>query len=93
MKDWTVIFDGFSKTYAMTGWRLGYSIMNKDLAKKVTSIMINSNSCVATIAQIAGIEAITGPQNAVDEIVVEFRKRREVIVNGLNSAKGISCEK
>lgn len=93
MKDWTVILDGFSKTYAMTGWRLGYGIMNKDLAKRVTDLMINSNSCVATFTQIAGIEALTGPQNVVDEMVAEFRKRREVIVNGLNSIKGISCKK
>lgn len=93
MKDWTIILDGFSKTYAMTGWRLGYGIMNKELAKKVTDLMINSNSCVATFTQIAGIEALTGPQDAVKEMVEEFRKRREIIVDGLNSIKGISCKK
>lgn len=93
MKDWTIILDGFSKTYAMTGWRLGYGIMNKELAKKVTDLMINSNSCVATFTQMAGIEALTGSQDAVKEMVEEFKRRREIIVNGLNSIKGISCKK
>lgn len=93
MKDWTIILDGFSKAYAMTGWRLGYSITNKELAKKITGLMTNSNSCVATFTQIAGIEALTGPQDAVTEMLEEFSKRREIIVNGLNSIKGISCRK
>lgn len=93
MKEWTVVLDGFSKTYAMTGWRLGYGIMNKELAKKMTDLQINSNSCVATFTQVAGIEALNGSQDAVNAMVEEFRKRREVIVNGLNSIKGISCKK
>ena len=93
MKDWTIVADGLSKAYAMTGWRLGYGIMNTELAKKMTDLMINSNSCVATFTQIAGIEALTGPQDSVNEMVEEFRKRRDVIVNGLNSIKGISCRK
>lgn len=93
MKYWTIILDGFSKAYAMTGWRLGYSITNKELAKKITGLMTNSNSCVATFTQIAGIEALTGPQDAVTEMLEEFSKRREIIVNGLNSIKGISCRK
>jgi aspartate aminotransferase len=93
MKDWTIILDGFSKTYAMTGWRLGYSITNKELAQQFTSLMTNSNSCVATFTQIAGIEALTGPQDAVSEMVAEFKKRRDIIVNGLNSIRGISCKK
>ena len=93
MKDWTIILDGFSKTYAMTGWRLGYGIMNKTLATKMTDLMINSNSCVATFTQIAGIEALSGPQDAVLEMVEKFRKRRDVTVNGLNSINGISCKK
>lgn len=92
MKEWTIILDGFSKTYAMTGWRLGYGIMNKDLAKVMTDLMINSNSCVATFTQVAGIEALLGPQDSVAMMVEEFRKRREVIVNGLNSIKGLSCK-
>lgn len=93
MKDCTIILDGFSKTYAMTGWRLGYGIMNRDLAKRVTDLMINSNSCTAAFTQIAGIEALTGPQDAVLQMVEEFRKRREVIVNGLNTIKGVKCKK
>lgn len=93
MKDWTVILDGFSKAYAMTGWRLGYGIMNQELAKRVTDLMINSNSCVATFTQIAGIEALSGPQDGVDAMVEEFRKRRDIIVDGLNGIKGISCKK
>jgi len=93
MKDWTIILDGFSKAYAMTGWRLGYSITNKELAQKITTLMTNSNSCVAAFTQVAGIEALTGPQDAVSEMVEEFRKRREIIVNGLNSIRGISCRK
>lgn len=93
MKDWTIILDGFSKAYAMTGWRLGYSITNKELASKITSLMTNSNSCVATFTQVAGIEALKGPQDAVNEMVAEFRKRRDIIVDGLNNIKGISCRK
>lgn len=93
MKDWTIILDGFSKTYAMTGWRIGYGIMNRELAQKVTDLMINSNSCVAGFTQVAGIEALTGPQDQVDRMVEEFKKRRQVIVDGLNSIKGISCRK
>lgn len=93
MKDWTIILDGFSKVYAMTGWRLGYGIMNKDLAKRMTDLMLNSNSCVATFTQVAAIEALTGPQYAVGEMVEEYRKRREILVNGLNCIKGITCKK
>ncbi|ATW25077.1 pyridoxal phosphate-dependent aminotransferase [Candidatus Formimonas warabiya] len=93
MKDWTIVLDGVSKTYAMTGWRLGYGIMRQELAKKITDLMINSNSCVAPFTQIAGIEALTGTQDAVAKMVEEFRKRREIIVDGLNSIKGIRCRK
>lgn len=93
MKDWTIVLDGFSKAYAMTGWRLGYGIMNKELAKNITNLMINSNSCVATFTQVAGIEALSGPQDAVTEMVEEFKKRRDVMVDGLNNIKGFSCKK
>lgn len=93
MKDWTIVLDGFSKTYAMTGWRLGYGIMNKELAAHITKLIINSNSCTAAFTQMAGIEALTGPQDDVLKMVDEFKKRREIIVNGLNSIKGISCKK
>ncbi|MEM3616327.1 MAG: pyridoxal phosphate-dependent aminotransferase [Candidatus Bathyarchaeia archaeon] len=93
MKEKTVILDGFSKTYAMTGWRLGYGVMRKDLAEKITQLMINSNSCTCAFVQMAGVEALKGPQDSVDKMVEEFRKRREVIVSGLNNIKGITCRK
>jgi aspartate aminotransferase len=93
MKEKTIILDGFSKTYAMTGWRLGYGVMRKDLAEKITQLMINSNSCTCAFVQMAGVEALKGPQDSVDKMVAEFRKRREVIVSGLNNIKGITCKK
>jgi len=93
MKEKTVIVDGFSKTYAMTGWRLGYGVMPKDLAQKITQLMINSNSCTCAFVQMAGIEALKGPQDSVDKMVAEFRKRREIIVSGLNKIDGITCKK
>jgi aspartate/methionine/tyrosine aminotransferase len=93
MKEKTVIIDGFSKTYAMTGWRLGYGVMRKDLAEKVTQLMINSNSCTCAFAQMAGVEALRGPQDEARRMVEEFRRRREVIVSGLNKISGISCKK
>jgi len=93
MKEKTILLDGFSKTYAMTGWRLGYGVMRKDLAQKVAQLMTNSNSCTCTFTQMAGVEALKGPQSEVDRMVAEFRKRREVIVSGLNNIKGITCKK
>ena len=93
MKERTIILDGHSKTYAMTGWRLGYGVMNKEIAEKVTKLMTNSNSCTATFTQIAGIEAIDGPQDAVDRMVAEFKGRRDTIVEGLNRIPKISCRK
>ena len=93
MKERTIILEGHSKTYAMTGWRLGYGVMNKKIAEKVTKLMTNSNSCTATFTQIAGIEAINGPQDAVDKMVAEFKKRRDVIVEGLNKIPKINCNK
>ncbi|MEM3626584.1 MAG: pyridoxal phosphate-dependent aminotransferase [Candidatus Bathyarchaeia archaeon] len=93
MKEKTIILDGFSKTYAMTGWRLGYGVMSKDLAQKVTQLMINSNSCTCAFIQMAGVEALKGPQDDVKKMVEEFRRRREVIVSGLNDIKGITCKK
>ena len=93
MKDKTILMDGFSKTYAMTGWRLGYAAMRKDLAQKVTQLMINSNSCTSAFTQMAGVEALRGPQSEAKRFVEEFRKRREVIVNGLNNIKGMTCKK
>jgi aspartate/methionine/tyrosine aminotransferase len=93
MKDKTILLDGFSKTYAMTGWRLGFGVMRKDIAQKVAQLMTNSNSCTASFTQMAGIEALKGPQDDAEKMVAEFKKRREVIVSGLNSIKGISCKK
>jgi aspartate/methionine/tyrosine aminotransferase len=93
MKEKTIILDGFSKTYAMTGWRLGYGVMRKDLAQKVTQLMVNSNSCTCAFTQMAGVEALRGPQKEVEKMVAEFKKRREVIVEGLNKIRGITCRK
>ena len=93
MKEHTILIEGHSKTYAMTGWRLGYGVAPKEIADKITQLTINSNSCTATFTQIAGIEALTGPQTFVTEMVAEFQVRRDVIVDGLNAIKGMSCVK
>lgn len=93
MKERTIILDGFSKTYSMTGWRAGYGIMEKTLAAMVTKLMVNSNSCTNSFVQRACIEALKGPQDAVDKMVAEFQKRRDIVVQGLNNIKGISCKK
>lgn len=92
MQERTIILDGMSKTYAMTGWRLGYGVMREDLAALVAKLQTNSNSCTATFTQRAGIECLTGPQDDVDKMVAEFKKRRDVIVEGLNSIPKISCK-
>lgn len=91
MQNNTILLDGFSKTYAMTGWRLGFGVMREDLAKHVERLMINSNSCTATFSQYAAVEALQGPTEEVDAMVQEFRRRRDVIVDGLNGIPGISC--
>jgi aspartate/methionine/tyrosine aminotransferase len=91
MKDRCILLDGFSKTYAMTGWRMGYGVMRADLATQISRLMTNSNSCTASFTQIAGVEALRGPQAAVEEMCVEFKKRRDVMVSGLNNIKGFSC--
>lgn len=90
-KDRTIILDGFSKTYAMTGWRAGYGVMNTDLVPIISKLMVNSNSCTNAFVQKGCIEALTGPQDEVDKMVSEFKKRRDVIVKGLNSIPGFSC--
>src|SRR6185312_13666144 len=87
----TILLDGFSKTYAMTGWRLGYGVMRADLANHVGRLMTNSNSCTASFTQIAGIEALRGDQTSVDRMRMEFRRRRDAFVAGLNRIKGFSC--
>jgi aspartate aminotransferase len=93
MKSKTTIIDGFSKTYAMTGWRLGYGVMRQDMAEKISQLMINSNSCTSAFTQMAGIEALTGSQEEVEKMVDEFKRRRDVIVSGLNRLEGITCKK
>ena len=90
-KDRTILLDGFSKTYAMTGWRMGYGVMRADLATHIARLMTNSNSCTASFTQIAGIEALRGDQASVDKMNHEFRHRRDVFVAGLNKIKGFSC--
>ena len=90
-KDRTIILDGFSKYYAMTGWRAGYGVMNKELAAKISRLMVNSNSCTNAFVQKACVEALEGPQDAVGKMRDEFLTRRDVIVDGLNSLRGFSC--
>ena len=91
MQERTILLDGFSKTYAMTGWRMGYGVMRPDLATHITRLMTNSNSCTASFTQVAGIEAIRGDQSSVDRMRDEFQRRRDVFVAGLNKIKGFSC--
>jgi len=90
-KERTILLDGFSKTYAMTGWRMGYGVMRPDLATHITRLMTNSNSCTASFTQIAGVEAIRGDQSSVDHMRAEFQRRRDAFVAGLNRIKGFSC--
>ena len=90
-KDRTILLDGFSKTYAMTGWRMGYGVMRADLATHITRLMTNSNSCTASFTQVAGVEAMRGDQSSVDGMRAEFQRRRDVFVAGLNRIKGFSC--
>jgi aspartate/methionine/tyrosine aminotransferase len=90
-KDRTILLDGFSKSYAMTGWRMGYGVMRADLAVQVARLMTNSNSCTASFTQVAGIEALRGDQGSVDLMRLEFQRRRDMFVAGLNRVKGFSC--
>lgn len=90
MKERTIILDGFSKTYAMTGWRLGYAVANKEMIEGLKKIAVNSFSCVATFVQLAGIEALKGPQDEPERMRKEYEARRNLIVRGLNEIPGIS---
>lgn len=92
MQERTIILDGFSKTYAMTGWRLGYTIMPEALAERVALLLTHSIGCTAAFTQIAGIAALTGPQDMVDNMVVKFQTRRDRMISGLNVIPGISCQ-
>jgi aspartate aminotransferase len=91
MLEKTIILDGFSKTYSMTGWRLGYGVMPKWVADAVVKLMVNSNSCTASFTQRAGLEALEGPQDEVHTMVAEFERRRDAIVKGLNTIPGFRC--
>ncbi len=91
MPEQSILLDGFSKTYAMTGWRLGYGVMPRDLATQVSRLATNCNSCVTSFVQRAGIAALTGPRHEVDAMKAEFHRRRDRIVAGLNAIPGISC--
>ncbi len=93
MPERTIILDGHSKTYAMTGWRLGFGVMPEFLAVKAAKLQTNSASCTCSFTQIAGIEALEGPQDGVTKMVKEFRARRDLIVDGLNKLPGFSCHK
>ena len=93
MAERTIILDGFSKTYAMTGWRLGWGVMPEPLVPYVSQLQINCTSCTSSFSQIAGMEALTGKQDEVDKMVAEFKRRRDVIVDGLNGIRGFRCHK
>jgi aspartate aminotransferase len=93
MRERTVILDGFSKTYAMTGWRLGYGIMPEALADRVGLLLTHSVGCTAHFTQIAGVEALTGPQEYVTMMVEQYQRRRDLLVDGLNQIPGITCQK
>lgn len=92
MLDRTIIVDGFSKTYAMTGWRLGFMVVPVLLAQRLELLLTHSIGCTATFTQIAGVEALTGPQEMVDEHVAEYQRRRDHIVAGLNAMPGVTCQ-
>ncbi len=91
MPERTIVLDGFSKTFAMTGWRLGYAILPPSLVEPFSKLIINSVSCTSSFEQIAAVEALTGPQESVDKMVAEFRARRDLVVAGLNKIPGIRC--
>ena len=91
MRDRTIILDGFSKTYAMTGWRIGYGTMPVELVEPISRLVTNSVSCTASFTQMAALEALNGPQDATRQMVSEFNRRRDIIVHGLNGIPGIRC--
>jgi aspartate/methionine/tyrosine aminotransferase len=90
-KERTILLDGFSKSYAMTGWRMGYGVMRTDLASQIARLVTNSNSCTASFTQVAGVDALRGDQSSVDHMRDEFQSRRDMFVAGLNRIKGFSC--
>jgi len=92
MRDKTIILDGFSKTYAMTGWRIGYGLMPAALVEPVNKLMVNSNSCTASFTQRAAIAALNGPQEPAEAMIAEFRRRRDVFINRINQIPGFRCQ-
>ncbi|HYE24194.1 MAG TPA: pyridoxal phosphate-dependent aminotransferase [Clostridia bacterium] len=92
MRERSIILDGFSKTYAMTGWRMGYGVMRPDLANHIARLMTNSNSCTASFTQVAGVEALRGDQASVDKMNAEFKRRRDFFAERINGIKGFSCK-
>ena len=93
MKERTIMLDGYSKTYAMTGWRLGYGVMPASIAALVAKLQTNCTSCTSSFTQVAGIEALTGQQDTAEEMIAEFKRRRDVIVDGLNAIPGFRCHR
>ena len=93
MAERTIVLDGFSKTFAMTGWRMGYAIVPDALIRTYGQLIINTISGVATFAQVGAVEALVGQQDDVDAMVVEFRARRDLVVDGLNAIPGIECRR
>src|SRR5947207_4615275 len=91
MAERTIVLDGFSKTFAMTGWRLGYAIVPQSLVQMYGQLVINTISCAPTFAQVGAVEASRGPQGPMDEMVAEFKARRDLVVDGLNAIPGIRC--
>jgi aspartate/methionine/tyrosine aminotransferase len=91
MQDLTIILDGFSKLYAMTGWRLGYAVAHRSVIEHFTKLMANSASCTASFVQMAGVAALRGTQEPSRRMVAEFRRRREIIVHGMNAIQGLCC--
>lgn len=89
--DRVILIDGHSKTFAMTGWRLGYTVTSEELAKKITRLMVNSCSCACAFTQVAGVEALFGPQDEVNKMIEVFKERRKIFVDGLNKIDGFKC--
>jgi aspartate/methionine/tyrosine aminotransferase len=91
MKERTIIIDGCSKTFAMTGWRIGWGIMPKIMAPNISRLITNSDSCTCTFTQIASAAGLRGPTDEVDRMVTEFRERSQIVVDGLNDIDGVTC--
>jgi len=91
MAERTIVLDGFSKTFAMTGWRLGYAVVPDSLKEVYSELLINTISCAPTFAQVGAVQALEGPQDDVEAMVVEFKARRDLVVSGLNEINGIKC--